>query len=218
MIKSNDYNNRGMEKLALFSTYSYLCADNSITTNQNPKNSDNTMNLLRMLAVITATTAMATHALAEPPAEKDFNAYLFTYFTGNDINEEQIRFAVSMDGYDYYALNNNNPVLDSKEIASTGGVRDPHILRCEDGKTFYMVVTDMVSANGWDSNRAMVLLKSTDLVNWDHSVVNIQKRYPGQSNLKRVWAPQTIFDREAGKYLVYWSMQHGNGPDIIYYA
>ena len=62
------------------------------------------MNLLRMLAVITATTAMATHALAEPPAEKDFNAYLFTYFTGNDINEEQIRFAVSMDGYDYYAL------------------------------------------------------------------------------------------------------------------
>ena len=67
------------------------------------------MNLLRMLAVITATTAMATHALAEPPAEKDFNAYLFTYFTGNDINEEQIRFAVSMDGYDYYALNNNNP-------------------------------------------------------------------------------------------------------------
>ena len=81
-----------------------------------------------------------------------------------------------------------------------------------------MVVTDMVSANGWDSNRAMVLLKSTDLVNWDHSVVNIQKRYPGQSNLKRVWAPQTIFDREAGKYLVYWSMQHGDGPDIIYYA
>ena len=218
MIKSNDYNNRGMEKLALFSTYSYLCADNSITTNQNPKNSDNTMNLLRMLAVITATTAMATHALAEPPAEKDFNAYLFTYFTGNDINEEQIRFAVSMDGYDYYALNNNNPVLDSKEIASTGGVRDPHILRCEDGRTFYMVVTDMVSATGWDSNRAMVLLKSTDLVNWDHSVVNIQKRYPGQSNLKRVWAPQTIFDREAGKYLVYWSMQHGDGPDIIYYA
>ena len=46
-----------------------------------------------------------------------------------------------------------------------GGVRDPHILRCEDGKTFYMVVTDMVSDNGWDSNRAMVLLKSTDLVN-----------------------------------------------------
>lgn len=33
-----------------------------------------------------------------------------------------------------------------------------------------------------------------------------------------MWAPQTIYDREAGKYMVYWSMQHGNGPDIIYYA
>jgi len=150
--------------------------------------------------------------------EKDFSAYLFSYFTGNDINREQIRFAVSRDGYNYYALNNNQPVIDSKEISSTGGVRDPHILRGEDGKTFYMVVTDMVSANGWDSNRAMVLLKSENLVDWDHSVVNIQKRFPGQSDLKRVWAPQTIFDHDAGKYMVYWSMQHGNGPDIIYYA
>ena len=43
---------------------------------------------------------------------------------------------VSMDGYTYYALNNNKPVLDSKVISSTGGVRDPHILRGEDGQTF----------------------------------------------------------------------------------
>ena len=115
-------------------------------------------------------------------------------------------------------MNDNKPVIDSKIISSTGGVRDPHILRCEDGKTFYMVVTDMVSDNGWDSNRAMVLLKSTDLVNWNHSVINMQKRYAGQEKLKRVWAPQTIFDAEAGKYLVYWSMKYGDGADVIYYA
>lgn len=150
--------------------------------------------------------------------EKDYVGYLFTYFTGNHISEEAIHFAVSLDGYNYWALNKNKPVIDSKTISSTGGVRDPHILRCEDGKTFYMVVTDMVSGNGWDSNRAMVLLKSTDLVNWSHSVVNMQKRYTGQEKLKRVWAPQTIFDPEAGKYMIYWSMQYGDGPDIIYYA
>ena len=150
--------------------------------------------------------------------EKDYAGYLFTYFTGNHISEEAVCFAVSVDGYSFYALNGNRPVLDSKVISSTGGVRDPHILRCEDGKTFYMVVTDMVSANGWDSNRAMVLLKSTDLVNWSHSVINMQKRYAGQENLKRVWAPQTIFDRETGKYMVYWSMKYGDGPDVIYYA
>lgn len=151
-------------------------------------------------------------------AEKDYVAYLFTYFTGNHISEEAVCYAVSMDGYSYWALNDNKPVIDSKVISSTGGVRDPHILRCEDGKTFYMVVTDMVSDNGWDSNRAMVLLKSTDLVNWSHAVINMQKRYAGQEKLKRVWAPQTIFDSEAGKYLVYWSMKYGDGADVIYYA
>ena len=150
--------------------------------------------------------------------EKDYVAYLFTYFTGNHISEEAVCYAVSMDGYSYWALNGGKPVLDSKVISSTGGVRDPHILRGEDGKTFYMVLTDMVSANGWDSNRAMVLLKSNDLVNWTHTVINMQKKYEGQESLKRVWAPQTIFDPEAGKYMVYWSMQYAVGPDIIYYA
>lgn len=159
-----------------------------------------------------------TPAFAEKIEEKDLAAYLFVYFTGNHISQEAVCYAVSMDGYTYWALNDNKPVIDSKVISSTGGVRDPHILRCEDGKTFYMVVTDMVSDNGWDSNRAMVLLKSTDLVNWSHSVINMQKRYEGQEKLKRVWAPQTIYDPEAGKYMVYWSMKYGDGPDVIYYA
>ncbi len=154
----------------------------------------------------------------EGAEEKDYVAYLFTYFLGNRVEDEQINFAVSIDGYNYKALNNNKPVIDSKKISSTGGVRDPHILRCEDGKTFYMVVTDMTSSKGWDSNRAMVLLKSTDLVNWTSGIVNIQEKYKGQEDLKRVWAPQTIYDREAGKYLIYWSMKHGDGVDIIYYA
>lgn len=146
------------------------------------------------------------------------SAYLFAYFTGNDADGEAIRFAVSTDGYNYRALNGNRPVIDSRTISSTGGVRDPHILRCEDGKTFYMVVTDMVSAQGWNSNRAMVLMKSTDLLNWTSTVINIQKKYAGQEDLLRVWAPQTIYDKAAGKYMVYWSMKHGDGPDIIYYA
>lgn len=152
------------------------------------------------------------------PAEKDYVAYLFTYFTGNDQSGEAVRYAISLDGYRYLALNNNQPVIESKRISSTGGVRDPHILRGEDGSTFYMVLTDMVSAKGWDSNRAMILLKSSDLVNWTSSVINIQESYAAQEDLKRVWAPQTIYDPAAEKYMVYWSMKHGEGADIIYYA
>lgn len=155
-----------------------------------------------------------------PPviAEKDLTAYLFVYFTGNSVEDEAVRYAISADGYHYYHLNNNKPVIDSKVISSTGGVRDPHILRGDDGKTFYMVLTDMTSSKGWDSNRAMVLLKSIDLVNWKSSIVNIQTTFPGNENLKRVWAPQTIYDAKAGKYLIYFSLQYAGGPDKIYYA
>jgi hypothetical protein len=148
--------------------------------------------------------------------DEGYSAYLFAYFTGNDISQESIRFAFSSDGYTFRALNNNNPVVSSSAISTTGGVRDPHIYRGPDGN-FYMVATDMVSAKGWDSNRAMVLLKSKDLINWESGVVNLQTKY-GYSDLHRVWAPQTIYDAKAGKFMVYFSMQRGSGPDIIYYA
>jgi len=154
----------------------------------------------------------------EKTIDVDYKGYLFVYFTGNNIKEEAVHYALSTDGYSYYALNNNKPVILSQNISSTGGIRDPHILRSEEGNSFYMVVTDMVSTNGWNSNRAMVLLKSVDLIRWTSHVVDIQKRFPGNETLLRVWAPQTIYDEDAGKYLVYWSMKHGDGPDIIYYA
>lgn len=177
-----------------------------------------TFKIKMMAALALLLTVLPAHAGKKVARDKDLAAYLFVYFTGNHISEEAVCYAVSTDGFTYHALNSNKPVIDSKVISSTGGVRDPHILRGEDGKTFYMVLTDMVSANGWDSNRAMILLKSTDLVHWSHSVINMQKRYDGQETLKRVWAPQTIYDPEAGKYMVFWSMKYGDGPDIIYYA
>ena len=162
------------------------------------------------------------HVFAEPSPtgleEKDFTGYLFAYFTGSRPSDEAVRFAVSQDGFNYKALNGNRPVLDSTQISSSGGVRDPHILRGEDGRTFYMVCTDMVTSKGWESNRAFVMLKSTDLIHWTSSVVNIEEKYPNLKDIRRVWAPQTIFDPEAGKYMVYWSIKQGTDNDIIYYA
>ena len=97
------------------------------------------------------------------PADDPFTAYLFVYFTGNSKSQEAIRFALSDDAHNYKALNNNNPVIRSEAISSTGGVRDPHILRGENND-YYMVATDMVSANGWASNRGLVMLRSTNLI------------------------------------------------------
>ncbi|MDE5683744.1 MAG: family 43 glycosylhydrolase [Muribaculaceae bacterium] len=172
--------------------------------------------ILALPAVALVLGGCAGKTAAPDPDELD--GYLFTYFHGNRVDQEQICYAISDDGFNFKALNDNLPVIQSSEISSTGGVRDPHILRRHDNKGFYMVVTDMTSSKGWDSNRAMVLMKSPDLVNWESTVINIQNRYEGHEDLKRVWAPQTIYDSEADKYMVYWSMQHGNGPDIIYYA
>jgi len=150
---------------------------------------------------------------------QQYSAYLFVYFTGNGEDAEAVRFAVSDDGYNFHALNHNQPVISSKQISLTGGVRDPHILRSADGKIFYMVATDMAAANGWDSNRGMVLLKSNDLIHWTSNAIHFPKRFEGQDSLLRVWAPQTIYDPVAKKYMIYFSMKHGvNDPDKIYYA
>ena len=81
-------------------------------------------------------------ASCQPKAPK-YTAYLFAYFTGNGPGEEQVHYAISNDGYHYQALNNNEPVIQSKDISRSGGVRDPHILRGKDG-IFYMVLTDLI--------------------------------------------------------------------------
>ncbi len=157
--------------------------------------------------------------VASAASENDYSAYLFAYFIGNGPGQEQIRFAVSEDGFNYKALNDNKPIVDSKDISTSGGVRDPHILRTADGKNFYMVVTDLyVPKMGWN-NYAMVLMKSTDLIHWKSSVVNIPETYPDRfGKVHRVWAPQTIYDKKTNKYMVYFSMKEGNDPDKIYYA
>jgi len=147
-----------------------------------------------------------------------YAGYLFVYFTGNAPGEEQVRYALSKDGFSYYALNDNQPVIDSKMIGESGGVRDPHLLRGKDG-WFYMVLTDLyVPEMGW-KNTAMVMLKSKDLISWEHTVIDIPKIFQENfGDVYRVWAPQTIYDENREKYMLYWSMLQPGGRDIIYYA
>ena len=155
----------------------------------------------------------------EPKDPNEMVAYLFTYFNSNRPQDEQICYALSDDGYNFTPLNHGLPVISSDTIALTQCVRDPHILRGEDGKTFYMVVTDMKSDLGWSSNRGMVLLKSTDLINWQHSTVNFPTKYTqAWKDVTRVWAPETIYDHQKGKYMVFYSLlKRDGGYDKIYY-
>lgn len=176
-----------------------------------------------LTATVSKGTISATRNFEVKVAEDEgTSAYLFVYFTGNAQTDEQIRFALSNDGYNYTPLNNGNPVIGSDTIAVKKAVRDPHILRGADGKTFFMVATDMKSSDGWDSNRGIVMLKSTDLVHWTHSTVNFPTRWPTTwANVIRVWAPETIFDPQTGRYIVYFSVLTNDGLvtyDKIYYC
>ncbi len=155
--------------------------------------------------------------------EPQYSAYLFVYFEGAEgtrKNQEQIRFATSPDAVRWKALNHNQPILNSDDITLSGGIRDPHILRSEDGNTFYMVVTDMSTAtNGWKDNPGITMLKSTDLINWEHRIINLEKQYPAKfKNVQYVWAPQTIYDPKADKYLVYFTIKYRDDETLGFYG
>lgn len=143
--------------------------------------------------------------------EPNYTHYLFAYFSNNSPEGEQLRYAISEDGFNYSPLNAGNPVISSEKIALKKGIRDPHITRAQDGKTFYMVCTDMRSSEGWQSNDGIILMKSSDLLNWEHTAIDFPTRFPDlegfdKENLHAVWAPQTIWDAEKKQYMVYYSI------------
>ncbi|MBE8721520.1 family 43 glycosylhydrolase [Sphingobacterium pedocola] len=151
-----------------------------------------------------------------------FDGYLFAYFEGSGSKElqEQLRFAVSQDAINWKTLNNNQPIIPSSDISQTGGIRDPHLLRGADGKAFYMVATDMFTIkDGWESNPGIILMKSDDLLDWKHSIIDLEKLYPKKfKNVKWVWAPQAIYDPSAKKYMVYFTIRYHNDAKLDFYA
>ncbi len=124
-------------------------------------------NLTRFLVCIIAMTTFVPSMQAQK-----MSSYLFAFFSNNSPDGEQIRFALSDDGLNYTSLNDGRPVVSSDTISLKHSIRDPHIMRAEDGKTFYMVLTDMRSSEGWQSNDGLVLMKSTDLIHWQHTAID----------------------------------------------
>ena len=156
------------------------------------------MNILCLTAMLMATCIMGG---CKEKEDNTYAGYLFAYFNGNAPWQEQICFALSADGYNYTPLNDGNPIISSDTIANKQAVRDPHILRGEDGY-FYMVVTDMRSSQGWASNDGLVLLRSSNLIDWTHSAIDFPTTWPerfDRDSLTQVWAPQTIYDPAEGK-------------------
>lgn len=148
---------------------------------------------------------------------KEFSKYLFCYFVGNRPHEERVHFAVSKDGYNFTAVNENKPII----IQTKGKkcCRDPFIFRDNDG-VFHIIATDMKSEEGWVNNNSMVMWDSVDLVHWTNERIIDFSNFEETKNADRVWAPQVIFDKFKNEYMVYWT--HNNADDdldtITWYA
>lgn len=183
---------------------------------------------LAVLMALTCFTALPFAASAATPATSAGGKYVFAYFTGDNTSEQKIRFAVSDDGYNFTAINGNQPVVE--QTTGTGCARDPYLFRGQDGY-FYMVATDMDASLGWwDVNDAMTVWRSADLVNWsDESHISIKDvknadgtpALPANETVHCFWAPQVIWDASTGKYMVYFSLSTssftGGSEQKIYY-
>jgi hypothetical protein len=163
--------------------------------------------------------------------EKDMAGYLFVYFKDQT---QSAYLAISRDGYTFTDINAGQPVFPGAELAEQKGVRDPHIARGPDG-AFYLVMTDLhifgqragyrtnqwerpADQYGWGNNRAIILMKSWDLVHWTHTDFRVDKAFPELGDIGCAWAPETTYDEQKGKMMVYFTIRIGNGDCHLYYS
>lgn len=104
------------------------------------------------------------------------------------------------------------PILVNDAAGSDKGVRDPHIIRSNDGTRYWILGTDLhaegggAGGSGWNQTSAsknIVVWESADLVNWSEP----RLVYSGFDNAGCVWAPEAIYDNVNDEYVVYWSIR-----------
>lgn len=145
----------------------------------------------RLLSLFLAVMMVVTSApfVVSAAGNDDYNGdeirYLFAYFTGDD--SEEVRLAVSEDGFDFEALNGNNPILDSENVsdvypsyASSAGIpasgkaRDPYVIAEQavdsnntdkDGKGYYVLATDLEARPQEYRNSKLLVWHIDDLGN-----------------------------------------------------
>ena len=165
------------------------------------------------------------------PEEKDMSAYLMVFHKDDT---HGLYMAVSPDGYTFTALNNGNPIMAGDTIADQKGIRDPHIYRGPDG-AFYMAMTDLhvfAKRDGkretewerdgeiyaWGNNRGLVLMKSWDLLHWKRTNLRFNDISARFQEIGCAWAPETIYDEEKGKLMIYYTMRFQNEANRLYYV
>ncbi len=119
--------------------------------------------------------------------------YLFAYFKGN--GEDGLHLAHSADGLVWTPLNNGNSLL-RPSVGKDKLMRDPHLTLGRDG-LYHMVWT-----SSW-SEAVIGYASSKDLIDWsEQRAITPMTHEPEARN---VWAPETFYDAENGRYLLFWA-------------
>jgi hypothetical protein len=162
---------------------------------------------------------------------KDFAGYMLVYFKDQT---QSAYISISKDSYTFTDINNGKPIFDGSKIAEQKGVRDPHISRGPDG-AFYLAMTDLhisgkragfrdtdwerpIEKYGWGNNRALVLMKSYDLIHWTHSDFRVDKAFPELGDIDCSWAPETVYDPIKKKMMIYFTIRYNNKTCNMYYS
>jgi len=155
--------------------------------------------------------------------------FLFVHFRETTSPEgEQVYFALSKDGFKWESLNGGKPILWA--YYGDHGVRDMTIVRDRNNGKIHIFATDLSLSYGmrgkyrhsWENicrygSKCLAHWESDDLIHWtEENLIEL-----GTENFGCLWAPDVIFDQEAGDYLLHWSSataDNNYGPMGIFYS
>ncbi len=159
----------------------------------------------KVFSVLTICTLLVTLLMASTGASiaaESYSAYVMGYFTESPNGAENrfaLHLAYSTDGLNWTPLNQNQPVV--TPALGYKGLRDPFILRKQDG-TFVVMATNMTGQD-MAANRSKYILvwDSTDL----RTFTNERLLQVNNSSTMHAWAPEAFWDAGRNQYAILWA-------------
>lgn len=165
------------------------------------------------LAALSTLAATGAVTLGASPAFAANSAYVFAYFTETPNMTGAnygLHLAVSTDGLNWSPLNQNAPVV--TPTAGTLGLRDPFILRKQDG-TFVVLATDLNGTDFGQNNQYLHVWDSTNLTSFTG-----YRRIKMHGLNTHTWAPTAFWDAARGQYGIVYSANNGTDVFMVNYT
>jgi hypothetical protein len=172
-----------------------------------------TRRTLTRLVALSALLCAATAVIAPSAAWAANTAYVFAYFTETPNMTGAnygLHLAVSQDGVNWSPLNQNNAVV--TPTAGTLGLRDPFILRKQDG-TFVILATDLNGTDFSQNNQFLHVWDSTNLTSFTG-----YRRIRMHNLNTHTWAPTAFWDASRGQYGIVYSANNGTDVFMVNYT